>query len=78
MKIELRKVGYSDSLSEEANAFTADVWIDGQTAGHAQNHRRGGPTNVQLNTLRVRLDAHGRTLPSVDLGSAAGLAPLVI
>lgn len=78
MKIELRKVSYSAALSEETSNFHADVWIDGKKEGYAQNHGTGGGTNVQPNTLRVRLDAYGKTLPEVDIGTPTGGPPRMI
>lgn len=78
MKIELRKVSYSASLSDETNAFTADVWIDGKKQGYAENHGTGGPTNVHPNALRVRLDEYGKTLPAVDIGTSTGSEPHMI
>lgn len=78
MKIELRKIDYSASLSEETNAFSAEVWIDGRKEGWAQNHGTGGPTNVQPDTLRLRLDEYGKTLPKVDIGASLGGEPHLI
>lgn len=78
MKIELRKVDYSASLSEETNAFSAEVWIDGKKEGHAQNHGTGGPTNVHPNTLRLRLDEYGKTLPKADIGASFDGEPHLI
>ncbi|MBI0538729.1 hypothetical protein D9599_24525 [Roseomonas sp. KE2513] len=78
MKIELRKVSYSAALSEETSNFHADIWIDGKKEGYAQNHGTGGGTNVQPNTLRLRLDAHGKTLPEVDIGTPTGGPPRMI
>ncbi|MDJ0390204.1 hypothetical protein QMO56_19005 [Roseomonas sp. E05] len=78
MKIELRKIDYSASLSEETNAFSAEVWIDGKKEGHAQNHGTGGPTDVHPNTLRARLDEYGKTLPKVDIGASLGGEPHLI
>ncbi|MDF7815282.1 hypothetical protein [Hymenobacter sp. YC55] len=46
MKLELKKVSFSPSLSDETNAFTADVYIDGVKRATAENHGTGGPTNV--------------------------------
>lgn len=46
MKIELKSIHFSEHLSEETNAFTADVWVDGQNVGHAKNDGRGGETYV--------------------------------
>ncbi|MDU7519881.1 MAG: hypothetical protein E7K72_00570 [Roseomonas mucosa] len=78
MKIELRKVSYSAALSEETSNFHADIWIDGKKQGYTQNHGTGGGTNVQPNTLRVRLDAYGKTLPEVDIGTPTGGPPRMI
>ena len=78
MKIELRKVAYSAQLSEETSNFHADVWIDGKKEGYAQNHGTGGPTNVLPNTLRMRLDGYGKTLPEVDIGTPTGGEPRMI
>lgn len=72
MKIELRKVSYSAKLSEETSNFHAEIWIDGKKEGYAQNNGTGGPTNVLPNTLRVRLDEYGKTLPQVDIGRSTG------
>lgn len=45
MKIELKKIEYSARLSEETNAFSADLYIDGKKAGVASNRGHGGPTD---------------------------------
>jgi hypothetical protein len=44
MKIELKNVKISESLSEETTAFTADIFVDGKKAGYARNDGRGGCT----------------------------------
>ena len=77
MNIELRKVCYSPSLSEETNAFTADVWVDGKKAGTAGNHGTGGPTNVHPPALRQRLDDYGKTLPQMEIDDGSG-SPAVL
>lgn len=46
MKIELKNIHYSPHLSDETNAFTADVLVDGQNVGHAKNDGNGGETYV--------------------------------
>lgn len=68
MKIELKNVHYSAALSEETNAFTADIWVDGKKAGYAKNGGTGGNTDVGPQELFDRLQAHGATLPKKDLG----------
>jgi hypothetical protein len=42
MKIELRRINHNAKLSEETNAFTAEVWIDGERAFDARNQGQGG------------------------------------
>ncbi len=46
MKVELKKVKHSPSLSEETEAFTADVFINGKRAGSVRNSGHGGPNDV--------------------------------
>ena len=75
MRIELRKVEYSARLSEETAAFGAEIWIDGQRAGHARNQGQGGPTLISPMSLAQRLDEHGKTLPAETI---AGEPPFVV
>lgn len=42
MKIELRKVVFSKALSEETNAYTADLYVDGALIAHLANRGQGG------------------------------------
>lgn len=42
MKIELRRINHNPKLSEETEAFTAEVWIDGECAFEARNQGQGG------------------------------------
>jgi hypothetical protein len=44
MKIELKSVYFSEALSEETNAFTANVWVNNKKCGYAKNDGRGGCT----------------------------------
>ena len=46
MKIELKNVKFSESLSEETNAFTADVYVNGKKCGYCRNDGCGGDTMV--------------------------------
>ncbi len=45
MNIELKNIKHSPSLSEETEAFTANIYIDGVLAGYASNRGHGGPTD---------------------------------
>lgn len=47
MRIELKNLKISRSLSEETTAFTAMIHIDGKPAFHASNHGTGGPDLYQ-------------------------------
>jgi len=46
MKIELKNIDYSKTLSEAAHAFTAKVYIDGLYVANAQNRGRDLLTDV--------------------------------
>jgi hypothetical protein len=48
MKFTLKRISYSSRLSQETNAFAADVYIDGKKAGIAENAGHGGSTDVHL------------------------------
>lgn len=79
LKLELRSVHYSPTLSEETNAFTADVWIDGKPGFHVRNDGQGGcdfhqpmkgqsydEMHAQLN----RVHEYATTLPARKFGPA--------
>jgi hypothetical protein len=46
MEIQLKNVYFSERLSEETNAFTADVWYKGKKVGYAKNDGHGGCTYI--------------------------------
>jgi hypothetical protein len=54
MKIELKKIAIYPRLSDETTAFNADVWIDGQKVGSAENDGHGGATIVRLTVSHAR------------------------
>ncbi|SHL79318.1 hypothetical protein [Chryseobacterium polytrichastri] len=54
MKIELKSIHFSEQLSEETNAFSANVYIEGIKAGTASNRGRGGATTYQAADERGR------------------------
>ena len=45
MNIELKNVKHFPSLSQETEAFTASLYINGKHAGYAENTGHGGETN---------------------------------
>lgn len=69
MKIELKNIQYSDKLSEESNAFSADLYIEGKMAGTASNRGRGGATTCRAN------DENGRKLIAEAESYCKGLPP---
>ncbi len=69
MKLELKKVKINLTFSEETIMFRADVYIDGEHIGEAENEGRGGCTWVtHLGTERSKqllqkAFEHFKTLP---------------
>ena len=66
MNIELRKISHNQSLSEETNAYSAQVWVDGQHVCDVSNHGQGGPdmqypakgkTNADIAALNDKIKA---------------------
>ena len=71
MKIELKNVKYSEAMSDETNAFTADIWIDGKKALYCKNSGTGGGTSVRRYKLEDReiedkFFTYCRSLPPVQ------------
>ena len=46
MKITIKKIRHSESLSEETNAFTADLYVDNKKVAFCRNNGRGGSTFI--------------------------------
>jgi hypothetical protein len=71
MKIELKNVKFSEHLSEETNAFTADIYINGVKAGYAKNSGHGGCTDCRAHfehkDLFAKAEKHLLTLPPKKL-----------
>ncbi|MCK7559358.1 hypothetical protein MKQ70_32085 [Chitinophaga sedimenti] len=44
MKIVLKGLRVYEEMSEETNAFSADLWIEGKKVAKAKNDGRGGMT----------------------------------
>jgi hypothetical protein len=68
-RISLKKVTFSEALSEETNAFTADVYLDGKKFGYAKNTGQGGCTDVRFypgkKELFLEALAYANTLPKI-------------
>lgn len=70
MKIELRKIKISESLSEETTAYTAEIWVDGVLSFYASNHGTGG------SDLYQRVGMTTPTEHSVNDWLAANMPPI--
>jgi hypothetical protein len=71
MKIELKNVKFYERMSEETNAFTADIFVNGKNVGYAKNDGHGGCTDYHHNSAKDReiIDAaekHCLTLPPIN------------
>jgi hypothetical protein len=70
MKIELKKISFSERMSDETNCFIADLYINGKKVGSCNNEGRGGPTDYhgdskESNVLIKEAEAYCKTLPNV-------------
>ena len=76
MKIELKNVKFAEHMSEETNAFTADIIINGINAGYAKNDGRGGSTDCRPHfehkELFAQAEAFCLTLPPIQYPAAHG------
>jgi len=73
MKIELKKIEFSERMSEETNCFIADLYINGKKAGYVKNDGQGGQTdyrgNSQADNEVIRqAEEYCKTLPKVKYG----------
>lgn len=78
MKIELKNIKHSPSLSEETEAFTADLYINGALAGYAKNNGHGGSTdyyqaNEKGRDLIRNAEEHCLSLPDKQYPAAYGM-----
>lgn len=68
MKIELKRIVYSERMSEETNCFIGDLYVEGKKVGEAKNDGRGGAThyyatNDSARKLIREAEAYCQTLP---------------
>jgi len=69
-KVELKKIEYSERMSEETSCFVADLYINGKKVGYVKNDGRGGCTayygnSREDNVLFAEIEAYCKTLPKV-------------
>lgn len=70
MKVELKRIEFSERLSEETNAFAADLYINGKKVGYCKNDGQGGCTcyngyTKEDNQVIADAEAHFKSLPMV-------------
>lgn len=70
MKIELKKISFSERMSEETNCFVADLYVNGKKVGCVKNDGRGGCTEYHGYTEKdyqtiSDAEAYCKTLPNV-------------
>ena len=70
MKIELKRIEFSERLSEETNAFAADLYINGKKVGYCKNNGHGGCTDYRGYTndddkIIADAEAYFKSLPMV-------------
>lgn len=65
MKVELRKFQHSPVLSQETEAFAADLYFDGRKVGFANNNGTGGSNSIHIESKEDReaFKAFVATLP---------------
>ena len=73
MKIEIKNLKHSPSLSQETNAYTCDIIVEGLKAGYAENSGHGGSTTIHpypnKNKLIQIAEEYLSKQPKVDLGN---------
>lgn len=78
MKIELKNIKHSPSLSEETEAFTANLYINNVHAGFAKNNGHGGSTdysaaNDQGQRLIREAEVYCKGLPPTNYPAGNGM-----
>lgn len=83
MKIELKKFQFFERMSEETNAFVADVYANGVKIAYAKNDGHGGETFYYPEQKNVKLLAEAEKYckslpPTVYKGQGMGGRDIVI
>ena len=71
MKIELKKIAFYERMSEETNAFTGDVYVNGIKTGYAKNDGQGGCTFINAyegkSLLLHEAETYAEALPPIQV-----------
>jgi hypothetical protein len=70
MKIEVKKISFSERNSDETNCFAGDLYINGKKVGYCRNSGQGGCTEIhgdtkEDNVLIEKAEKYCKTLPKV-------------
>ncbi|GIV43911.1 MAG: hypothetical protein KatS3mg035_1034 [Bacteroidia bacterium] len=69
MKIELKKFQFFERMSEETNAFVADIYVNGKKVAYAKNDGHGGETYYHSygtnNALLKKAEEYCLNLPPI-------------
>ncbi len=70
MKIELKSIKFIEAMSEETNAFTANLHINGKKVGRCKNQGHGGCTDYDADSPEDRpviaeAEAYCKALPKI-------------
>jgi hypothetical protein len=80
MKIELKKIAFYERMSEETNAFTADVYVNGVKTGYAKNDGQGGSTFIHSyegkSLLLHEAESYVEALPPIQVTFANHTHPI--
>lgn len=72
-RISIKNVKFSEALSEETNAYVADVYLDNKKFGYARNQGHGGETDIQpypdKRELFQEANEYAQSLPDIDTGT---------
>lgn len=77
MKIELKKFQFFERMSEETNAFVADVYVNGKKVAYAKNDGHGGDTYYHPyatdNALLRKAEEYCLSLPPIKYPAEHGM-----
>ena len=76
MDLQLKNVKFSEFMSEETNAFTADLWFRGKKIGYTKNDGQGGCTFTwAYDGMRDQLNEaenYAKSLPAIVYKGVGG------
>ena len=74
MNLKLKSVYFSERMSEETNAFTADLWLGNKKVAYIKNDGHGGSTYYnaydKMRPLLTKAEIYAQSLPRVKYRNA--------